>query len=616
MKKSVESKKPLFKIVSLLLPFLFLTLLEVGLRVFNYGGNLDLFISKSGEYSAYETCNPAVARRYFVKEKRLPAPSQDIFLKVKPKNGYRIFVLGGSSAAGYPYGENVMFSRILHRRLTNTFPDKMIEVVNTAMPAINSYAMLDFVDEILDNEPDAILIYGGHNEFYGALGIGSSESLGKSPSIINWILKFQQMKTIRLMRNILNNLFSLFSSEKQIIPNSTLMERMVEEQSIYFQSDIYKAGINQFRTNLADIIQKAKDAKVKILLSELVSNIGHQKPFVSQRGKYNADSTFALAQDFEKEGNFSKAKELFFKAKDYDMLRFRAPEEFNTIIQGLAALNEIPVVPLKQFYSENSRNGITGNNLMLEHLHPNFKGYVLMAEAFIITMRNNNFISSKWPVINKVHKNLKPGITKLDSSLAALKINILKGGWPFKKRSTVNTVLANYKAKNRIDTLAFRVWKESGYTLERGHVDLAIYYSKQNNFEAAFNEYNALTQITPYNSSPYIKAAEMLIKLNRFNEAGIFLKTSLKYENSFYANKWLGQILLGQTKNTEGLKYLQVAYKKNNRDSQLLYNLGGAYYLNKEYALALEKIEELEKISTNFPRLSVLKSRIIELQRK
>ena len=28
-------------------------------------------------------------------------------------------------------------------------------------------------------EPDAVLIYAGHNEYYGALGVGSTESLGR-----------------------------------------------------------------------------------------------------------------------------------------------------------------------------------------------------------------------------------------------------------------------------------------------------------------------------------------------------------------------------------------------------------------------------------------------------
>ena len=160
-----------------MLPVVIIVLLEIGLRVFQYGGNSALFVSAPDELANYKMCNWDVARRYFFMQSTIPNPSKDLFLKKKPENGYRIFVLGGSTAAGYPYGDNVMFSRILYYRLSDAFPDKLIEVVNTAMSAINSYALLDFMDDILANKPDAILIYAGHNEFYGALGVASMESL-------------------------------------------------------------------------------------------------------------------------------------------------------------------------------------------------------------------------------------------------------------------------------------------------------------------------------------------------------------------------------------------------------------------------------------------------------
>jgi len=83
-----------------------------------------------------------------------------------------------------------MFSRILNQRLSDAFPEKQIEIVNTATAAINSYALLDFMDEILEKQPDAILIYAGHNEFYGALGVASTETLGKFRPLIKLYLKF------------------------------------------------------------------------------------------------------------------------------------------------------------------------------------------------------------------------------------------------------------------------------------------------------------------------------------------------------------------------------------------------------------------------------------------
>jgi hypothetical protein len=58
-------KKRVFRIVMLLMPVVLLTILELMLRLFNYGGNLDLLISAPGKVSNYEMCNRNVGRRFF-----------------------------------------------------------------------------------------------------------------------------------------------------------------------------------------------------------------------------------------------------------------------------------------------------------------------------------------------------------------------------------------------------------------------------------------------------------------------------------------------------------------------------------------------------------------------
>ncbi|CAM5180859.1 hypothetical protein [Alishewanella longhuensis] len=56
-------------------------------------------------------------------------------------------VQGGSTAAGYPYGMGAALAGMLEQRLRRTFPEQPIEVVNTALSAVNSYTLLDFADE-------------------------------------------------------------------------------------------------------------------------------------------------------------------------------------------------------------------------------------------------------------------------------------------------------------------------------------------------------------------------------------------------------------------------------------------------------------------------------------
>jgi hypothetical protein len=120
--------------------------------------------------------------------------NQDVFDAVKKPNAYRIFVLGESSAAGYPFSPLGSFSRYIRDRLKLLYPSSEIEVVNLSMTAINSYTLRDLFPGVLEQNPDLILIYTGHNEYYGALGVGSIESLGTSRTMINLLLYLKSIK--------------------------------------------------------------------------------------------------------------------------------------------------------------------------------------------------------------------------------------------------------------------------------------------------------------------------------------------------------------------------------------------------------------------------------------
>ncbi len=594
----------------ILLPVLFFVVLEGGLRLANYGGNTELFIEAPGEYQRYYLCNPNVGRRYFFMQPTIPDPPQDLFLKQKPENGYRIFVLGGSTTAGYPYGHNLMFSRILQKRLADAFPDRYIEVVNTAMPAVNSYTLLDFMDEILAHEPDLLLIYAGHNEFYGALGVGSNESMGKFRAFVKFYLKLQRYKTFLFVRDVISGLVkrvhSLLFGGNLVNPSGTLMERMVAEQTIPLGSPLYELGRRQFAENLKDILNKARNAGVPVIVSELVSNIRDHPPFVSVAYDTlpEAGAVYRQAKQKEQQGKYEEARALYYRAKDLDALRFRATEDFNALIHEIAAAFGAPVVPMRTFFEAASPHGLIGNGLMLEHLHPNVNGYFLMADAFFETIKKHGFISDRWDTVNvppASYYQQNWGMTPLDTLYANLRIRVLKGNWPFKPRWVKNTALLEYRPQTKAESLAVQIILDRRMTTERAHVELARYYERQGRFLEAFREYYALVYATPHNISPYIFAANMLIKAKQFDSALPLLYASMRVKETAFALKWIGQILLERGEIGQALPYLEKAYSATPQDPQLLYNLSGAYALQKRYEQAKMLLRQLESISPNFP---------------
>ena len=396
------------------LPVFFFALVEGGLRMAGFGQEYPLFVPVNVS-SDYLVMNREVSRRYFSREVRVPTGLHDAFRTQKDSSTVRIFVQGGSSAAGYPYYYGGSFSRMLEQRLQQTWPTLHVEVINVAMAAVNSYTILDQVDEILDHSPDAILIYAGHNEFYGALGIGSSQSFGHYRSVVNLYLRLQSLRILQVIQNSLSKIYgSVIETEEGA---STLMERMVGRQSIPLDSDVYRDGMRQFRGNLRSVLRKYQRHDVPVFIGTVASNERTHAPFLNglspstdsdlwqnthqiavrdtslsasiqqirdlvKMDSMAAQSWFTLATLLDAQQKLDEARHAYIRAKDLDQLRFRATEEVNQIIREEASKTPAIVVNIQEELRMKSREQIIGSDLMLEHLHPNLEGYFVFADAF------------------------------------------------------------------------------------------------------------------------------------------------------------------------------------------------------------------------------------------
>ncbi|RPI03449.1 MAG: hypothetical protein EHM72_01480 [Calditrichaeota bacterium] len=577
------AKRRLFTAVLLLVPIIFLSLTEIILRLNHYGGEDRLFLSIPDAQSPYYGINTEIGKRYFSRLDFSPTPRKDLFLKEKPANGYRIFVLGGSSAAGFPYGNNITFPRILHRRLQETFPDKKIEVVNMAMTAICSYTLLDFMDEILQCKPDLLLIYAGHNEFYGALGVASVESLGRMRGLVLASLKLRHLKLYLLMRDVIRSIKGMraASHPSPADPFQTVMARIAENPEIPLGSRRYQQGLRQFEKNMDALMRKAAKAKVPVVLSELVSNVRDQQPFISlpAKGSPSAADVYRQAQDKERMGEYESARRLYLQAKDLDALRFRAPEDFNRILHRLSERHAAPLVPMQSIFEQVSPNHIIGQGLMTEHLHPNIDGYFIMADAFYRLLRDRRMIKADWKLVRPMQDYRRHwGYTQLDSVYAALTIAHLKSGWPFHPADQPNRFFELFQPKSREEAVVKNILLTGSQTLEQGHLELAAFYEQKGEFEKAYREYLALTFIVPYLDLFYQPMIELLMKQQEYSLALSVLYDALKYQDSAFVYKWIGQIYLVTGETRRGLRVLEEALKRDPHDAQAMYNTCRGYF--------------------------------------
>ncbi|NQT24866.1 tetratricopeptide repeat protein [candidate division KSB1 bacterium] len=617
-------KKRVFTVLTMAFPLILLLLLELGLRLFGYGGDLRLFVPATDPgVEDYYRINHDVARRYFYMQNTIPRPTKDLFLKQKPENGYRIFVLGGSTAAGFPYGNNLTFSRILNKRLDVAFPDKRIEVINVSMAAICSYTLVDFMDEILAMAPDALLVYAGHNEFYGAMGVGSMESLGKNPALVHTYMKLRNFRIYLMMRDLIGKFrktsSQLIHGATEVDPTATLMARIVSEKIIPLDSPLYQKGARQFESNMIRIMDKAAEAGVPVILSDLVSNVHDQSPFVSVHTDENpeANTVYKQAQQSERSKNYDEARTEYIHAKDLDALRFRATELWNDILQKISKKYQTPLVPMKDIFESESPHALTGDNLMVDHLHPNMDGYFIMADAFFNTMHENAFIAPEWEasrIVELATQKNSWAISPLDSVYAELSIRYLKGSWPFQPENRPNHAMDDFIQKNQVDSLAIYALMRNEISLEQANFRLAEYYESKGMDAWALKVYKALYYAIPHEVLFYHRAGNLLVKQQRFDEAYDVFKQSNRIKINFHAIKWMGQIHLMRNQLFEAIPLLEKAITLDKPDDQILYNLGRAYIQTLQLLKAQKIAEQIQTQSPGSPFVQHLGAQIRKMR--
>ncbi len=613
-----EKKTPIyFYLILIGVPVLFFILLEGGLRIFNYGESFEQWVNPAeGKY----ILNPNYAKRYFFNTKSIPYSDQDVFDVKKKNNAFRVFVLGGSSAAGYPFLPNGAFSRYIRERLKLLYPSKEIEVVNIAMTAINSYSLADMFDGVLKQKPDLIIFYAGHNEYYGALGIGSMESLGSSGFIVKLMLSLSNFRTYQLVRNTVKNIVALFNKNKS--GSGTLMSRIVADQYIEFKSDKYFAGVKQFEDNMTEMLFKAKKNKVNVLIGTLASNLKDQKPFISKpAGKYPAAlDVFKQAGNVLEMNNKAKADSLFRFAKDLDQLRFRAPEDINYTIKKLGKKFNYPVVNIDSIFAARSPSGITGNNLMTDHLHPTFEGYQIIGQAFFNSMEKNNLLPGKLVTglseedqHKKTLENLR--FSKLDSTISSFRIAALKNDWPFiskEKKRPLNSII---KLKNFIDSTAYLV-EEGKLEWEEAHRRVAGWYVSNKKYAEFEYEMEVLISQFPVIVEYYNSVANELLKAAKYDEALKYLELRYKQKPDAFSTKWIAIIELSKHNTDKAIKFFIESISMKGDDAQVYYNLAGAYLIKKNYKAALNAINKCLNIDSSYKGASELQKQLAEYLKK
>jgi tetratricopeptide (TPR) repeat protein len=652
-------KERVFRVVLLSIPLLFFLLLEAGLRISGYGGNTDLFIKTEWKGIEYYSIYPGVVDRYFSRDGFSTYTSRDMFRVNKSENTYRIFCLGASTTIGFPYMFNASYSALLRDRLTTVFPERHFEVVNVGITAVNSYTVADIARELVAYEPDLFIVYTGHNEFYGALGVGSTESIGKSRSIIRMYLSLQKIKTVRLINDAVLYIASVVRSDGPQ-QGGTLMEEMVGSQSIPYNGIDYTIAMKNFRLNLEAVVESAQRANIAIILSTVVSNLRDQHPFYpefhaevtdEQRNEWQtyyeqgerlyasgdreealdayrhilvmdttrADVHFRIARILLEHGEFTSAREHFVKARDYDMLRFRASSELNDIIRRIAADRDIVLADMEKAFDGQAPYGIPGNELFWEHVHPTFDGYFLMAKVLRESMAEAGIPvpANEWDLsLNKTEDEYRiyAGVTEFDHAAARMRIEILTSRWPFRQDPVPVSIQPTTGAEN----LAYEyIYNRIGWG--SAHAELAKLYFEEKDFVRLEQEYRAIAKSSMHYPHYMLLTGDAQVAQRKHRDAIDTYRTALRIEENQYIHARIAVLYIELSEYNNAAAHFQKAFGLDTiaqvkmsaeQRRRAHYLFGIALARSGDAAGATSELEKLKSMKPGAPEVTLLENEI------
>lgn len=598
-----------FLILTLMAPVLLFGAAEGIIRLLRPHGGLPLFVPAQFVRGNYLVANPSVGARWFAGIDHPPAPAPEVFATKKPERAFRVFVLGESAAAGFPYPRNVTFSRFLRDVLRDVLPGDSVEVINLGTAATNSFAMLDMAGEIAEQNPDAVLIYAGHNEYYGALGTASRVAVPGGTAAVRLYLRLLRLRTVLALRNAISPARTRSGASGDSLEAASLMEVLGRDRQIPLQSASYERGARQFESNLESLVRVFRRQGASVLIASVASNLRDQHPFAAAaNSRPNAAvSAFERAGAALARGDTAQARHLFGSARDLDVVRFRAPSEFNDIVRRVSRRTGATYVPVAEAFADASPAGIPGANVFLEHVHPTREGQALIGRVFFETMLRSGLLGRAIDTtrLRPMSEYLRGmAMTPFDERIASHITRTLTSRWPFVPVAQQVDYRARYVPVDFLDSIAFAVSR--GARWEVAKVGLAADYERRKQFDSAAAEYAGLARDAPVVEEPLRLMARALALAGRTDEAETTMRRAVAINPSAPALAALGFRAAQRREIPLAISLLQQSLALQPAQPNVLYQLTLAYGVSHDLPNARRTAKQLAQIAPDYPGLAPL----------
>jgi len=613
-------RNKLFTIITVVvIPVLFFVLVEFALRLVGVGTHYQYFNQIDIDGEAFYQENPDFADQFYPPSLNV-GPLQNTFAAERSDDRLRVFVLGGSAAMGFPH-KNHGVDRLLAAQLRALFPNRDVEVVNTAMTSVNSHVVYQVAKTLPAESADVAVILMGNNEVVGPYGPGTFNQ--NFLSSLSAIRALQALKRTRLWQLLDSALSEVQSSDAKADLEWQGMQMFVDN-GVAEDDPRMSAVYEHFEGNLRDIVDTLDAKGMHVVLSTVPVNLRQSAPFLSVsrddisagdetkltalreraelqalNGRWreaqdlwqqaialdagHADSHFQLATSLENLGEYALARSHYERALDLDGLRFRADTRINAIIEGVAReydSSQVSFVHSSKGFDRASAPYAPGWDLLVEHVHYDFSGNAVLARIFARAIARHLSPTTPPKLLKPEEVAARIGFPNHETIENLKNLQGMAKQPPFPGQS-------NYQ-----DYLAFLATELSSVTAEVGepkdvvrrrqqvlvdgegdwklHFEMIALARHLKNKQAQYYHLDQLFKLYPHNRESYINLATLLSQDGRWAEVIPLLERSLSYtrgreELIVEAVGWLGTAHL-KTGNTVEATELLLSIPENYPD--------------------------------------------------
>jgi tetratricopeptide (TPR) repeat protein len=377
------------------------------------------------ERGVYETA-PGAA--FSFNEQRFQAP--------KPPESFRVFVLGGSSAYGFPWGARVAFPEQLRAGLHAVWPERTIEVINAGGMSYASHRLRILTHEVLEYEPDLLVIYGGHNEFIERRFYRSHLERPRELDALR--RTFHQWRLYSALTRMYQGSLERGAEEGAADAMAEFDLAVIREAPLNV-SDAEKGRVRTlFEENLRIIVELARRAGVPIVLCTVPSNVRDWAPDQSffpqgtplddqrlagtllldaqgalERGEAraalddlqqalslapgHAGVHFQLGRAYEASGRWKEARTSYVRARDTDGSPTRAPSSFNETIRHVSSSQGVPLIDVEELFEAEAPHRLLGFDHFEDYVHPTPAAHGSIALALWTLLLEEGFVGEQRP---------------------------------------------------------------------------------------------------------------------------------------------------------------------------------------------------------------------------